>query len=192
MPRPSAKHRIEAAALHLFAQKGVAETSVRDIAAAAGVSDGALYRHFPSKDELVRALFAARYGELARVLGQLAGGGSFATRLRALVHGLCGLHDREPDVFNFMLVVQHEQLPRYDNRAGSPVDGLRALIRAGIADGELPEQDPDLATAIVMGIIVQPATFKLYGRITGPMGELAPSLAAACLRALGALSGDAS
>jgi AcrR family transcriptional regulator len=192
MPRPSAKLRIEEAALHLFAQQGVAETSVRDIAAAAGVSDGALYRHFPSKDELVRSLFAARYGELAQLLAPLAGSGRFAARLRALVHGLCALHDRTPDAFNFMLVVQHEQLPRYDNRAGSPVDGLRALILDGMAQGDLPQQDPDLATAIVMGIIVQPATFKLYGRITRPMGALAPSLAAACLGALGALPGDPS
>ena len=192
MPRPSAKHRIEAAALGLFAHKGVGETSVRDIATAAGVSDGALYRHFPSKDELVRSMFAIRYAELATTLERLAGSGRFATRLRALVNGLCALHDREPDSFNFMLVVQHEQLPRFDERAGSPVDALRRLIVAAIKHGELPDQDPDLATAIVMGIIVQPATFKLYGRIARPMGELAPSLAEACLRALGASSGDAS
>jgi AcrR family transcriptional regulator len=192
MPRLSAKHRIETAALRLFAQKGVGETSVRDIAGAAGVSDGALYRHFPSKAALVRAMFAARYAELAVTLEALAGSGGFATRLRALVHGLCALHDHEPDSFNFMLVVQHEQLPRYDNSGGSPVDALRRLIVAGIATDELPDQDPDLATAIVMGIVVQPATFKLYSRIARPMGELAPNLADACLRALGASSGDAS
>ena len=192
MPRPSAKHRIETAALRLFAQKGVGETSVRDIAGAAGVSDGALYRHFSSKAALVRAMFAVRYAELAVTLEELAGSGGFAARMRALVRGLCTLHDREPDSFNFMLVVQHEQLPRYDNRDGSPVDALRHLIIDGIAAGDLPDQDPDLATAIVMGIVVQPATFKLYGRIARPMGELAPSLAEACLRALGASSGDAS
>jgi len=192
MPRPSAKLRIESAALRLFVQKGVAETSIRDIAAAAGVSDGALYRHFTSKDEMVRAMFAARYAELAQVLAALADGGGFAARLTALIHGLCALHDRTPDHFNFMLVVQHEQLPRYDNRAGSPVDALRRLITDAIAAGELPAQDPDVATAIVLGIVVQPATLKFYGRIMRPMGELAPTLAAACLRALGCIPGDAS
>lgn len=192
MPRPSAKHRIENAALRLFARQGVAQTSVRDLAAAAGVSEGALYRHFPSKDEMVRVMFAERYGELAGVLARLAGSGGFADRLVALVHGLCALHDREPDAFNFMLVVQHEQLPRYDNRAGSPVDALKHLIVDAIAAEELPTQDPEVATAIVLGIVVQPATFKLYGRIVRPMGELAPTLAAACLRALGCPTGDAS
>jgi len=192
MPRPSAKHRIQAAALGLFARKGVAQTSIRDIAAAAGVSEGALYRHFPGKDQMVSAMFAERYAELARTLEQLAGSGPFVARLTGLIRGLCDLHDREPDAFNFMLVVQHEQLPRYDNREGSPVDALRRLILGGIADGSLPEQNPDLATALVFGIVVQTATFKLYGRITRPMTELAPDLSAACLRALGCPSKSAS
>jgi AcrR family transcriptional regulator len=193
MPRPSAKHRIEAAALALFARKGVAGTSIRDIAAAAGVSEGALYRHFPGKDEMAAALFAERYAALARSLGALDAGPDFAARLRAVIEGLCALHDREPDGFNFMLVVQHEQLPRYDNAGGSPVDGLRRLIETGIASGDVTVRDPELATGLVLGIVVQTATLKLYGRITRPLGALAPALADAALRALGCISaGDKS
>jgi AcrR family transcriptional regulator len=191
MARPSAKHRIEQAALPLFVQKGVAATSVRDIAAAAGVSEGALYRHFTGKDELVAALFAERYAALARQLDALAGTGSFAERLSAVIEGLCALHDREPDAFNFMLVVQHEQLPRYDNGAGSPVDALRGIIATGIATGDVRVTDAELATGLVLGIVVQPATLKLYGRITRPMSALAPTLAAAALRALGCAAAPA-
>src|SRR5215831_10614916 len=161
MPRPSAKHRIEQAALPLFVQKGVAATSIRDIAAAAGVSEGALYRHFAGKDELVAALFSERYAALARQLEALAGTGGFAARLTAVIGGLCALADREPDAFNFMLVVQHEQLPRYDNAAGSPVDALRRIIEAGIAAGDVAVTDAELATGLVLGIVVQPATMKL-------------------------------
>jgi hypothetical protein len=102
-----------------------------------------------------------------------------------VIGGLCALHDREPDAFNFMLVVQHEQLPRYDNAAGSPVDALRRLIEAGIACGDVRVTDAELATGLVLGIVVQPATLKLYGRITRPLSDLAPTLAAAALRALG-------
>ena len=43
-PRGDTKERIKAAALRLFVDKGVAETSIRDIALAVGFSDGALYR----------------------------------------------------------------------------------------------------------------------------------------------------
>ncbi len=37
---------------------------------------------------------------------------------------------------------------------------------------------------MVMGIILQTATFKVYGRIQQPLGDLAPTLAAACWKTL--------
>ncbi len=43
-------------ALELFAQKGYEATSVRDIAAALGLSAGALYRHYPSKEAVFEAI----------------------------------------------------------------------------------------------------------------------------------------
>jgi AcrR family transcriptional regulator len=53
--RMSAKDRKQAivmAALPLFARQGYAETTTRDLAKAAGVSEPLLYKHFPSKEAL--------------------------------------------------------------------------------------------------------------------------------------------
>jgi hypothetical protein len=61
---------------------------------------------------------------------------------------------------------------------------VRAVVAAGMARGEIPPGDPDLATAMVMGIILQTATFKVYGRIAQPLGALAPTLAGACWNVL--------
>jgi AcrR family transcriptional regulator len=46
------KAAIVQAALPLFARKGYAETTTKDLARAAGVSEPLLYRHFPSKEAL--------------------------------------------------------------------------------------------------------------------------------------------
>jgi AcrR family transcriptional regulator len=46
------------AAAELFASRGAAAVSVRDIAAAAGVNHGLVHRHFGSKDELRRRVLA--------------------------------------------------------------------------------------------------------------------------------------
>src|SRR3982751_1607234 len=46
------KLAIVRAALPLFARKGFAETTTKDLAKAAGVSEPLLYKHFPSKDAL--------------------------------------------------------------------------------------------------------------------------------------------
>src|SRR5262249_22593904 len=53
--------RVERAAVELFAAKGIDGASIAEIAGAAGVSQGALYRHYRSKEELASTLFAAAY-----------------------------------------------------------------------------------------------------------------------------------
>lgn len=46
------KTAIVMAALPLFARQGYAETTTKDLARAAGISEALLYRHFPSKEAL--------------------------------------------------------------------------------------------------------------------------------------------
>jgi AcrR family transcriptional regulator len=45
------------AATHLFATQGIEATTMHDIATEAGISAGAIYRYFASKEELLRAVF---------------------------------------------------------------------------------------------------------------------------------------
>ena len=56
--------RLLAAGRRVMAQGGAQKVSLRDIAAQAGVTPGAIYRHFPNKDELLVALFEQVVGEL--------------------------------------------------------------------------------------------------------------------------------
>jgi AcrR family transcriptional regulator len=55
--RDESRGRIVAAAVHLFAEQGYEGTSVKQIAATAGVAQGLLYSHFASKEALLRAIF---------------------------------------------------------------------------------------------------------------------------------------
>ena len=61
------RERIVDAALELFRKEGFDETTMRDIAAEAGVATGAAYYYFGSKEELVMA-FYVRTAEEARGL----------------------------------------------------------------------------------------------------------------------------
>src|SRR3712207_1733943 len=47
---------IRAAALRLFVQNGIDGTRMEEIAAEAGLSAGAIYRYFPSKEQLLEAV----------------------------------------------------------------------------------------------------------------------------------------
>ena len=73
-------------AAELFARQGVASTTVREIADAAGILSGSLYHHFASKDEIVDEVVSAFLMELrARYSDVLLGDGGPAERLRGLV-----------------------------------------------------------------------------------------------------------
>jgi AcrR family transcriptional regulator len=45
------------AARHIFTKKGIASATMQEIASEAGLSAGAIYRYFPSKDDLLRAFY---------------------------------------------------------------------------------------------------------------------------------------
>ncbi|HSW07972.1 TetR/AcrR family transcriptional regulator [Aquabacterium sp.] len=54
--RERTRRQLIDAALRMFSQRGVAATTIGDIAAAAGMAGATVYNHFASKDELVQAV----------------------------------------------------------------------------------------------------------------------------------------
>jgi AcrR family transcriptional regulator len=188
MPRhrfPDTRGRIEAAAVHLFVDKGVADTTVRDIAGALEMSEGALYRHFPSKEQLVWQVFERHYIEFAGRLLKLADTESTTRGKRAaMIRGFCRAYDDNPRLFRFLLFVQHDQLGKLAADAPTPVEAVRMVIAGGIASGELPAQNADLATSLVFGVVLQPVQFAAYGRLRPPMGSMCERLVAAAWAAV--------
>jgi len=62
----AARHRLYATAMTLIAERGYEATTLRDIAKAAEVSVGLLYRYFPSKHAVVIALYDELSSEYSR------------------------------------------------------------------------------------------------------------------------------
>jgi AcrR family transcriptional regulator len=133
------------AAADVFAARGYEGTRVADIAAAAGVSNGALYAHFATKAEL---LVAALRAHGRRVLADLvaADPGRPVTDLLLQV-GRCLPRRHGGDSY---LAVEALIAARRDDEVaglareytGERADWLAALVLAGQASGEL---DPGLS-----------------------------------------------
>ncbi len=56
----SAREKILSTAYALFTQRGIRDVGIEEIIASAGIAKATLYRHFPSKDELVLAFLRQR------------------------------------------------------------------------------------------------------------------------------------
>ena len=192
MPRhrfTDTRQRIEEAATKLFVARGITETSVRDITREVGISEGALYRHFESKDDLVWQTFEQGYTSFARDLETLAAREHGAKKkIAAMIRGFCRAHDDNPTLFNFLVFVQHGQLSKLAEDAPTPVTVMRGVLKRAIEDSEIPAQDPDLATALVLGAVLQPATFAAYGRIALKLEPVSDRLVAAAWAAVNAIN----
>ena len=200
MPRhrfTDTRQRIEDAATRLFVARGITETSVRDITREVGISEGALYRHFESKEDLVWQTFEQNYTAFARELESLAARelASLAARehtakqkVAAMIRGFCRAHDDNPTLFNFLVFVQHGQLSKLAADAPTPVTVMRAVLARAIEQREIPPQDPDLATALVLGAVLQPATFAAYGRLALKLEPVSDRLVAAAWAAVNAVN----
>ncbi len=181
--------RIEKEALRLFAEKGVEGATIRDLSQAVGVADAALYRYFGSKEQIASELFRTHYGALAGKIAAISARDlPFSRTAHELVSLFCRLFDDEPDVFAFILLNQHAHL-RFVTEDGNAVEELRKIMRRAIERGEIAMTDPDLAAATALGAVLQPAVFKLYGRLPGPLSARAHEMAGAAARSVGALKG---
>jgi AcrR family transcriptional regulator len=170
------KSRIDAAALHLFAERGADATPVPMIAERAGVAVGSLYRYYANKEELVARLYAENYTRLAEELYQVASAATSARdKIAAMVRFICGYFDREWDLARFLLLEQHVRLKSYAGDA-NPVDIVHNVLAEGMRRGEVRRLDGMVATALVMGPVIQAATFRTYGRLTRLLSDAADEL----------------
>jgi AcrR family transcriptional regulator len=84
------RQRILTAAAEVFAERGL-DVSLDDIAAAAGVGVGTVYRRFPDKDALIDALFDSKIAEVEQVLHDALAIEDPWDSFEAFVRGMCAL-----------------------------------------------------------------------------------------------------
>ena len=109
--RKNKRDDIIAATIHLVAQKGVSGSTVRQIAGEAGVTEGALYRHFASKEDLCQQVYGQIVAEMASVKEEILASqvpvrDKFYEWVRVSYEDL----DRYPDAFTYVLLTDHNFL----------------------------------------------------------------------------------
>ena len=185
------KERIESAARHLFVKQGVNATSIREVSRLAGVSQGAMYNHYVSKEELAYVLFAEGWADMGAHLRRIARDhDGVEARFQAMVGYVLRRFDEDWIWVTYVFLARHENLRRVmRERLPNPYLTFQKVISKAIDDGEIPAQDLALATAMITGVIIQVIDSKILGQIRGRLAARADHVAAASVNLLRAQQG---
>lgn len=148
-------HQILARAIPLFARSGYAGVSMRDIARAVGLTQAALYHHFPDKQGLYVAAMAHAFADKAAgITTAVECGGSPAERLQRFVSRFTDLMAEDPD---FRSLLQRELLDGDEVRLQLLAEQVflqpfRAM--ADLARELAPDCDPHLLAISMAGLVL--------------------------------------
>lgn len=154
------------AAQTCFAQHGYDATGVAEICRQAGISKGAFYHHFPSKQEVYLELLNAWLAQLDRQMVALqAGGETVPQALRAMSAMLPQVFQvasgQLPIFLDFW--AQAARQPHLWQATIAPFQHYRnfltGLLNTGLEEGSLQDTEPELAAqlliAIAVGVLLQ-------------------------------------
>ena len=165
---------IVAAALEIFAEKGFAAARLDDIAARAGVSKGAIYLYFATKEDIFRAvveLGVAPNIDLVRRMALEAP--SFFGLARGATQLIAQMMSTSPvGGIVKMVVAEARNFPElaqiwHDRLVSPAIEAMTAAITAGQARGEVRPGDPRLfAVSLISPLLVG----VIYRETFAPIG----------------------
>lgn len=148
-PRARARReQLASIAAQLFGQHGFHNVSVNDIAAAAGISGPAIYRHFPSKQAILGHVLQSRLEQAVEIVESQLGapdadrGPEPGERLRGVYRELAAFVVKMPE---FGVLWRRER--RHLNREDAAMTAAMMGRVAALLIGELRRLRPELAAA---------------------------------------------
>jgi AcrR family transcriptional regulator len=171
------------AARRLFAQKGMEESTIRDIAREAGVSPASVVVHFKSKTALLEeALNRDIETALSELAASMPEDMEFLDPLMHLAKGFFRLYDQNRKLYRSL--IRHTifepagETPNITNVSESYLRFLSGLVEAGQARGIIrPEVDPTVAAASIFSLYLG-ALIMLFRRPEMTVEQVAEALAA--------------
>ncbi len=159
----SKKQAIVEAAIRLFSQNGLDGTSIKDIAREVGVSDAALYKHFPSKMALAAEIFVHYLVQYTNLIDyHRTKDCPFPEKLHGLVDDIVDRLQNER--FGLLLLgQQHELFNEITCTRRVPLQAAAELVQSGVQTGAIPMQDALLSASMLIGSMLRLAVFTDNG-----------------------------
>jgi len=181
-----------AEATRIIASSGWSGATVAAVAAAAGISTGAVYQHFPNKGALAAEVFRRATQRELDVLSSVLAGTAPASAAGRLAHGV-GLFAQRAILGRRLahaLIAEPADPPVVQERTAYRRryhEVFAAVITEGIGTGEMPQQDASVTAAALTGGVAEVLIGQLSAPVDGPAARsLVAELTALALRCAGA------
>jgi AcrR family transcriptional regulator len=166
------RERIVEAAERVLRERGLARSTTKEIARAAGYSEGTLYKHFESKEDLFLAVLAERLPSFVVLVEQLparVGQGTVRETLKEVANNALAYYGEivpmAASIFSEpRLLARHREGLRKRGAGPRMVnEALTAYLDAEERLGRVREDaDPEAAAAMLLGACYQRAFFRSY------------------------------
>ncbi len=103
--RIATRNKIHSAAIKLFAKKGFAATSVKDIAEGAGISIGLMYRHYKKKEDLFNELVTYAAKGLDRIVEMFQSDDSPVDLIQQFTLEILNALDKDDEYAHFQMLM---------------------------------------------------------------------------------------
>jgi AcrR family transcriptional regulator len=181
------------AAFAVMERNGYQDVAVADILAEAGISTRSFYRHFGSKDELLRAMYRREAeAATARLEARVAEAGSPRAGLEAwidevLSYGSHRVKARRAAVLGSAGTMRAEgYADEMAHAAQLLVAPLVAVLDEGRADGSFPDADPEADADMIQAIVWRASGLSPFREAPGNLPGGRRAVLSFALRALGA------
>jgi TetR/AcrR family transcriptional regulator len=169
MPADDRHRQLLRSAIDCFARNGFGGTKTKDIAAAAGVSEAILFRHFATKEDLYHAILDMKEDQEAansqkRAIEECAAQRDDAGVFSAVAREIFESFEEDPAFHRlilYALLEGHLMANLFHKRLGSRRrDFMRRYVVQRQAEGAFRVCDPDLALMFSIGTVVHFAMGK--------------------------------
>ncbi len=184
--RQNTRQMLVAATIRLVTQHGPQAATTRAIAKATGITEGAIYRHYASKDELRWHAYAQVVEEMYEEKRHLADSDQpLRSKIREWVELTFSYYDRNPDAFTYVLLLPPP--PSDPDRQITTKQGslFMQIVSRGLENGALRPISPELALSHFTGLMLNVPRLINEGRLEGPAIPYAVEVADSIWRVLG-------
>ena len=160
MKKPTKERKLQIIdeAINIIHNKGIMALSIRELARKVNITEGAIYKHFKSKDEIIEGIFL-KFQQQGKALYELLDNVGYAKeKLRKFIFFHLEIFDNKPEMVSVMfsneLFDLNEDVKKQHSATVKEKQKLLiSIIESGIKSGEFKPTDPEIISVMIQGYI---------------------------------------